>query len=126
MEIRLARNAGGVLKQARLRAGLTQAGLAKTIGVSRKWVVDVESGANTAFHFDTYLRALQAVGLTMTIANERDTDDGEGEVRRSSRAPSSSREEERADTADSHTISAYFDALRCASHRFPVSIGGLI
>lgn len=43
-----ARDAGAVLRQARLAKGLTQQQVAQMLGVTRQWVASVEAGAPTA------------------------------------------------------------------------------
>ncbi|MGH3501823.1 MAG: helix-turn-helix domain-containing protein, partial [Nocardioidaceae bacterium] len=45
---RSARSIGAELRAARLKGGLTQADLAARSGVSRQWVISVESGSSRA------------------------------------------------------------------------------
>lgn len=111
MNIGTARNAGEALKQARLAAAMTQAELAGRIHVSRKWVIDVESGANTSFHFDTYLKAIQVLGGSITIGGASESQDGQRQ---------SAADDDDRDAA----IADYFNRLRNHESRYESVLGG--
>ncbi len=53
----------------RIRLGLSQAEAARRAGVSRKWLVEFESGKPTAQLLQV-LRLLDALGLTLTVSRE--------------------------------------------------------
>jgi HTH-type transcriptional regulator/antitoxin HipB len=66
MLINNARDLGLRLRDQRLELGLSQAALAKRIGVSRSWVVQAERG-NAGAEFGLVLKALAAVGLDLDV-----------------------------------------------------------
>jgi HTH-type transcriptional regulator/antitoxin HipB len=57
---------GCAIRDQRRRLGLDQAELAQRIGVSRKWVIDVEKGKPRA-EIGLILRALDALGLRLSL-----------------------------------------------------------
>lgn len=71
MIIRNTRELGGFLRQARVDAGLTQAGLAKALGVRRQRVLYLERGVGQlqlAFVF----AVIQALGITLSLDRAAD------------------------------------------------------
>jgi HTH-type transcriptional regulator/antitoxin HipB len=64
--IHTARELGLLIREARRRANLTQAVLAERIGVSRKWVIDLEGGKTTA-EVGRVLQALRALDLSLDV-----------------------------------------------------------
>lgn len=69
MRVASAEEVGTVLRDARRRLGMTQAQLAESLGVSRAWVVAVESGSPNA-RLDLVLRALQWVDLVVDVSRD--------------------------------------------------------
>lgn len=67
--IRSAREIGQLIRSCREAKGLTQAGLASLVGVSRKWVVDAEAGKPTV-EMGLVLRTLSALGVVLTAGDE--------------------------------------------------------
>lgn len=67
MLIRTPTDLGAVIRDHRRRRGLDQHALAKKIGVSRQWVVEVEKGKARA-EVRLVLRALDALGVALSIA----------------------------------------------------------
>jgi transcriptional regulator with XRE-family HTH domain len=72
MRVTNAAGLGAVLRDARHRQGMTQAQLAESVGVSRAWVVAVESGSPNA-RLDLVLRALQWVDLAVDVSRDEAT-----------------------------------------------------
>lgn len=66
MLIRTPTDLGAVIRDHRRRRGLDQQTLAKKIGASRQWVVEVEKGKPRA-EIGLVLRALDAVGVALSI-----------------------------------------------------------
>lgn len=64
MIIRTPRELGHLIRDRRRQAGLTQERLATRIGVSRKWIIDIESGKRTA-ELTLVLRTLKALGIDL-------------------------------------------------------------
>ncbi|HKT08221.1 MAG TPA: helix-turn-helix domain-containing protein [Gemmatimonadaceae bacterium] len=64
MIIRTASELGHLVRDRRRSASLTQEQLAKRIGVSRQWVVDIERGKSTAA-LSLVLRTLNALGIRL-------------------------------------------------------------
>jgi HTH-type transcriptional regulator/antitoxin HipB len=71
MLIRNPRELGYLVKENRKKGGLTQAQLAARVGVSRKWIIDLESGKRTS-DLRLVLRALNSVGIDLD-AQQRTT-----------------------------------------------------
>ena len=80
MFIRTPQDIGALLRETRKKAGLGQAELARRIGVSRQWVVEVERGKPRA-EMGLILRALNTLGSplqagqTTTYSHVADTPD---------------------------------------------------
>ena len=80
MFIRTPQDIGALLRESRKKAGLGQAELARRIGVSRQWVVEVERGKPRA-EIGLVLRALNTLdsplqtGLTPPFRGVSDTPD---------------------------------------------------
>jgi HTH-type transcriptional regulator/antitoxin HipB len=66
MLIHNARDLGLRMRDQRLELGLSQAALAKHVGVSRSWVIQVERG-NPGAEIGLVLRALSALGLEVDV-----------------------------------------------------------
>jgi HTH-type transcriptional regulator / antitoxin HipB len=64
MIIRTSRDLGSLIRDARLKQHLTQNELAARVGVSRKWLIDVESGRR-ANDLKLILRTLNAIGIQL-------------------------------------------------------------
>lgn len=69
MLIRTSADLGAVIRERRRRLRLDQHELAKIIGVSRQWVLEVEKGKPRA-EVGLVLRALDALGVTLSIDGE--------------------------------------------------------
>lgn len=67
MLIRTAADLGAVIRDYRRRRGLDQQMLAKKIGVSRQWVVEIEKGKARA-EVGLILRALGALDIPLSVA----------------------------------------------------------
>jgi HTH-type transcriptional regulator/antitoxin HipB len=67
MLIRTPTDLGAVIRDRRRRRGLDQQELARKIGVSRQWVLEVEKGKPRA-EVGLILRALDALGVALSIA----------------------------------------------------------
>lgn len=70
MRVRTSTDLGCLARDRRLALGLTQAALAARVGVSRKWIVDLEAGKRAA-DLSLALRALNVLGfqLDLTLDN---------------------------------------------------------
>jgi HTH-type transcriptional regulator/antitoxin HipB len=68
MQLRTARDVGLALRDRRRQLKLDQDNLAKQIGVSRKWLIDVEKGKPGA-ELGLILRAFTALGLSLTLGD---------------------------------------------------------
>jgi HTH-type transcriptional regulator / antitoxin HipB len=75
MRLRTPADFGGAIRDRRLRAGLTQAALARKVGVGRQWIVEVEKGKPGA-PLALLLRTLDALNIALK------TDDGPQNVKR--------------------------------------------
>lgn len=78
MRVRSRKELGALIREFRRERKLTQAKLAETIGVSRRWVVQVEQGKTSA-DLRLLLRALRAVGAEIQI-RPRLVSDAEKEI----------------------------------------------
>lgn len=78
MKIRTPADLGAVIRDRRRQLKLDQAGFAQQIGVSRKWVIDIERGHSRA-ELALVLRALDALDLTLDART--------GETRRGKAGP---------------------------------------
>jgi transcriptional regulator with XRE-family HTH domain len=66
MLVNNARELGTRMRDQRLELGLSQAALAKRVGVSRSWVVQVERG-NAGAEIGLVLKAFAALGLDLDV-----------------------------------------------------------
>lgn len=66
MRVRTPADLGAVIRDHRRRRGMDQQTLAKKIGASRQWVVEVEKGKPRA-QVGLVLRALDALGVALSI-----------------------------------------------------------
>lgn len=66
MRVRTRKELGQLMRESRKKRRLTQAELAGIVGVSRRWVVQVEQ-AKTSADLRTLLRAFRALGIEMHI-----------------------------------------------------------
>lgn len=65
---------GGIIKEARLRAGLSQQVLAERLGTTQSVVTRWETGTRSPT-FETVVKAVRACGLELAVAiGERDVD----------------------------------------------------
>lgn len=64
MIIRGPRDLGLLVRDIRRKGGFTQAELASHVGVSRKWVIDLENGKRTA-DLSLVLQTLNAIGIDL-------------------------------------------------------------
>jgi HTH-type transcriptional regulator / antitoxin HipB len=69
MLIRTSTDLGAVIRDRRKRLKLDQSTLAKRIGVSRQWVIDIEHGHPRA-ELALVLRALDALGIPLYASDE--------------------------------------------------------
>jgi HTH-type transcriptional regulator/antitoxin HipB len=74
MRIRAPIDIGNIIRERRKKLGLDQAALAKQVGVSRQWIVEVEKGKPRA-EIGLVLRTLNALGIDLQVALQ-----GSGEV----------------------------------------------
>lgn len=66
MIIRTTRELAHLVRDRRARLALTQAALADLVGVSRKWIVDLEAGKRTG-DISLILRTIKALGLDLEV-----------------------------------------------------------
>lgn len=66
--IRKPRELGYIVRELRVSRRITQADLAARAGVSRKWIIDLESGKRTS-DLTLVLRALNAMGLELEVTD---------------------------------------------------------
>jgi HTH-type transcriptional regulator/antitoxin HipB len=64
MLLRTPRDIGAIIRQRRRELGLDQATLARNVGVSRQWIIEVEAGKPGA-ELGLVLRALDALGVRL-------------------------------------------------------------
>lgn len=76
MRIRSIRDIAAVARGRRLDLGLTQAELARRVGVSRKWLVEFEAGKPSA-ELGLVLRVLDELGVALDLSNQPDA---QGEI----------------------------------------------
>ena len=72
MRVRSIRDVAATVRGRRKDLGLSQAELAKVVGVSRKWIYEFEGGKPRA-EFVLVLRVLEYLGLTITIDDDDET-----------------------------------------------------
>lgn len=70
MRVRTPIDVGAIIRDRRKQLGLDQAGLAKRIGVSRQWVIEMERGHPRA-ELSLVLRALDALGIGLDVGIEK-------------------------------------------------------
>ncbi len=63
---------GAALKRRRRELGISQAALAKSVGVSRPWIVDMERG-KPRLEIGLVLRTIRALGLELRLLEARAT-----------------------------------------------------
>lgn len=68
MQVRTPRELGAVIREQRKRRGLDQASLARSVGVSRQWIVGIEAGKARA-ELTLVLRTLDALGLRLDVSD---------------------------------------------------------
>jgi len=72
MTIRTPSDLGGLIRDKRIKMGLNQAALAQRVGVSRKWIVEMEQGkprAAIGFAF----RTLRVLGVSLELRDATQT-----------------------------------------------------
>jgi HTH-type transcriptional regulator/antitoxin HipB len=69
MLVRTALDFGHAIRDQRRRLKLDQATLAKRVGVSRKWIIDVEKGKPRA-EIGLILHTLEVLGLRLSLGTE--------------------------------------------------------
>ncbi len=65
------RKLGAVLREARLRQGLTQDGLAEQAGVSRAWLAKLEAGGHRRAEIEQVFKLLAALSLEMVVRDKQ-------------------------------------------------------
>ena len=75
-KIRHYRDMGAVLRAVRQQKGLRQEDLADNLGISRGYLVELENGRSTQ-QLTRLFRALNALGIRVTLSWENDADDSE-------------------------------------------------
>jgi HTH-type transcriptional regulator / antitoxin HipB len=73
MIIRTTKDIAHLVRDQRSRRLLTQANLAELVGVSRKWIVDLEAGKRTA-DISLVLRTIKALGLDLDVRDRGNRD----------------------------------------------------
>jgi HTH-type transcriptional regulator/antitoxin HipB len=76
MLIRTPADLGALIRDYRRRRGLDQQALAKKIGVSRQWVVEIEKGKARA-EVGLILRALDVLGVPLSVDDSKTVRKGE-------------------------------------------------
>lgn len=69
MVIRTPKDLGHLIRDNRTRNGMTQAELASRVGVSRKWIIDLERGKPTAV-LSLAFRTLRVLGLEVDAKSQ--------------------------------------------------------
>jgi len=70
MQVRTPIDIGSTIRERRRRLGLGQDKLAAQVGVSRKWIIDVEKG-KPRVALGLLLRTLDALGLRLSIDSDK-------------------------------------------------------
>ena len=78
MQFRTARDIGALIRDQRKKQELGQAELAEKIGVSRRWVMEVERGKPRA-EIGLVLKALEALNLNVLIDSQANISPKSGE-----------------------------------------------
>lgn len=68
MRIKTPADLGALIRDRRSHLGMDQASLAKKVGTSRKWLIEVEKGKSTA-QIGLILRTLHALKITLSDAS---------------------------------------------------------
>jgi y4mF family transcriptional regulator len=68
--IRTAADIGAIIRDRRHKLRLDQITLAKRVGVSRQWIVDIEKGKPRA-GIELVLRTLAALDLSVTVSGQK-------------------------------------------------------
>ncbi|MCK5745979.1 MAG: helix-turn-helix transcriptional regulator [Oricola sp.] len=68
MQLRTAKHVGAAIRDWRKKRGLDQAELADKVGVSRRWIVQVEKGKPRAAQ-NLVLKTFDALGVSLKIAD---------------------------------------------------------
>ena len=71
LTVRKQQDVAAIIRAAREDSGLSQADVASKLGVSRDYMVDIESGKPNMFA-SRLLRVLHELGITMTLSYEVD------------------------------------------------------
>jgi HTH-type transcriptional regulator / antitoxin HipB len=71
VRLRTAVDFGAVVRERRRRLGLSQATLARRVGVGREWIIEAEKGKSGA-PLKLVLRTLEALGLTLSAQTAED------------------------------------------------------
>jgi HTH-type transcriptional regulator/antitoxin HipB len=79
MIVKSAAELGHLVRDFRTRQGLTQAQLAAQVGVSRKWVIDLEAGKRTA-DLSLVLRTLNVLAVEIDARARADHTPGKGSI----------------------------------------------
>lgn len=69
MQLRTAKDLGAFIRDQRKKQRLNQSELANKVGVSRRWILEVEHGKQRA-EIGLVLKTLDALGLTLSVDNE--------------------------------------------------------
>jgi HTH-type transcriptional regulator/antitoxin HipB len=67
--IRNAADIGAIIRDRRRKRRLDQLALARRVGVSRRWIVDIEKGKPGA-GIELVLRTLAALGVSLTVSED--------------------------------------------------------
>ena len=71
MLVRAAADVGRLIREARVRNGLSQATLAHRFGTTQSWISEVENGKETA-EIGKVLHVLASLGLELDLSDPRD------------------------------------------------------
>lgn len=71
MIIRTPADLGALIRDRRTQLGIDQASLARTVGTSRKWLIEVEKGKSTA-RIGLILRTLQVLKINLNDSQPAD------------------------------------------------------
>lgn len=77
MLVRSTTDLAHLIRDRRSRLSLTQANLAEKVGVSRKWIVDLEAGKRTA-DVSLILRTIKALDLELDVRERASSTDANG------------------------------------------------
>jgi y4mF family transcriptional regulator len=71
LRVRTAVDLGAMIRERRRKLGLSQAALARQVGVGREWIIEVEKGKSAA-PLKLLLRTLWALGLALYAQSAED------------------------------------------------------